>query len=348
MLPSLVVCHDTAGRTTPGSSVSWFADPKSRVSAHFVVEIDGSVTQMVDCDRTAWHAGKSSWGGRSSCNNFAIGIEIVNPGKLTPSGMAWFGEAFEGFEERTTQAHGHGCWLPYTQAQIDAVKAICAALVEAYPIKDIVTHWMVSPGRKVDCNPLFPLQEVRDFALAPNSNAGTDNWPLALGSEGKNVKALQSRLLELGYSMVKWADGDFGKQTRVGVLAWEVENGITLDGKIDRAEFEKLMAPETKEMVVGPMTAKTEADQQKAARTIEAVAATTTVVTGTATAADVALKAAEQPTLWQMTMQGLGHAGEAVSKIQGIGVHIEPRYAAAALIIVGGIVLWRYAYRAKG
>ena len=36
----------------------------------FVVERDGSVTQLVAFDRVAWHAGQSQWRGRSGCNAF--------------------------------------------------------------------------------------------------------------------------------------------------------------------------------------------------------------------------------------------------------------------------------------
>ena len=37
---------------------SWFQNPTSKVSAHYVVEQDGSVVQMVSEDDTAWHNGK--------------------------------------------------------------------------------------------------------------------------------------------------------------------------------------------------------------------------------------------------------------------------------------------------
>lgn len=94
--PTLIVIHDTAGHLHGGSSVSWLTQRKAKASAHFVVERDGSVTQMVELDRIAWHAGKSAWRGRSDCNSFAIGIEIVSPGRLVRKGataVAWFGEA---------------------------------------------------------------------------------------------------------------------------------------------------------------------------------------------------------------------------------------------------------------
>jgi N-acetylmuramoyl-L-alanine amidase len=164
--PTLIVLHDTANRAQPGETVRWFSSRECKTSAHFVVERDGTVIQMVDLDRKAYHAGVSSYKGRAGCNAFAIGIEIDNPGQLDRNGRGWFhkkGEAgYTGAIHKATKEHGDGYWLAYTQEQVNAVTELCDALTEAYPsISDIVTHWIISPGRKVDTNPLFPLDEVR-------------------------------------------------------------------------------------------------------------------------------------------------------------------------------------------
>jgi N-acetylmuramoyl-L-alanine amidase len=164
--PTLIVLHDTANRAQPGETVRWFSSPSCKTSAHFVVERDGKIVQMVNCERKAFHAGISSFKGRAGCNAFAIGIEIDNPGKLDKNGRAWFHKKAEagytGAIHKATKEHGDGYWLAYSQEQINAVTELCDALTEAYPsIKDIVTHWIISPGRKVDTNPLFPLEEVR-------------------------------------------------------------------------------------------------------------------------------------------------------------------------------------------
>lgn len=168
--PSLIVLHDTAGRLRKGSSVEWFRSRECTTSAHFVVERDGTITQMVPCDRKAFHAGESRWGGRHFCNSFAIGIEIVNPGILDRTGKAWFGHdtAIDPsmLERKATPAHGDGFWLPYTPEQVAAVSQLCRAIVAEYSnVNEIVTHWQISPGRKIDTNPLFPLEDVRAFAL---------------------------------------------------------------------------------------------------------------------------------------------------------------------------------------
>src|SRR5579863_1080159 len=47
-----------------------------RVSAHVVIRREGAVTQYVPFGERAWHAGRSSYGGREACNDFSIGIEL--------------------------------------------------------------------------------------------------------------------------------------------------------------------------------------------------------------------------------------------------------------------------------
>lgn len=168
--PRYTVIHDTAGRLDKFSSVNWFCDPKCGTSAHFVVELDGTITQMVPTHKRAYHAGVSSWKGVSGLNSCSIGIEIVNPGKLDAKGNAWFGKAAEPTEiiAMSTPNHGKGWWLPYTPEQIKSVTAICRALVEEYPdCNEIVTHWEIAPKRKIDTNPLFPLEELRRAVFDP-------------------------------------------------------------------------------------------------------------------------------------------------------------------------------------
>lgn len=170
IVPEIVVLHDTAGRLEKGNSARYLRDNPAGVSVHFVVERDGSIEQQVPTNRRAGHAGKSSYHGRKDCNAFSIGIEIVNPGRMTPGpdgrAHAWWGEAFgvEDLDWRVvkTPEHGHGAWASYTPEQIEALRALLTALFAGVPtLRDITTHWYISPGRKVDVNPLFPLDELR-------------------------------------------------------------------------------------------------------------------------------------------------------------------------------------------
>ncbi|CAF1119982.1 unnamed protein product [Rotaria sordida] len=71
-----VVLHGTAGP----NAVQWFKNPKAKVSAHYVVEKDGRVIQMVSEDDTAWHAGvvspNSKYAKGPNPNSWLIGIEF--------------------------------------------------------------------------------------------------------------------------------------------------------------------------------------------------------------------------------------------------------------------------------
>jgi len=64
-----LVLHNTDG--TLKSAINRFKDPASQVSAHYIVDRDASITQMVDDSDTAWHSGKKD------VNQRSIGIEVV-------------------------------------------------------------------------------------------------------------------------------------------------------------------------------------------------------------------------------------------------------------------------------
>jgi N-acetylmuramoyl-L-alanine amidase len=185
--PEVIVLHDTAGRLEAETSVDWLCNKAAKASAHFVVGRDGAVTQLAPTNVSTWHAGQSRYKGKTNVNGFSVGIEIVNPGIMQSGGpgkaKAWYGALFDvadyGIEARSTPEHGSGLWMPYTEAQIEAVAGICSALVAAYPtITDITTHWAISPGRKVDTNPIFPLEQVRGRVFgrqdAPPTPGDTD------------------------------------------------------------------------------------------------------------------------------------------------------------------------------
>jgi N-acetyl-anhydromuramoyl-L-alanine amidase len=105
-----------------------------RVSAHFLVRRDGATIQYVACSKRAWHAGLSSWNGRSRCNDFSVGIEL------------------EGCDDTTFEA-----------GQYEALARLTRALRRHYPISDIVGHSDVAPGRKTDPGPHFDWQRYRSM-----------------------------------------------------------------------------------------------------------------------------------------------------------------------------------------
>lgn len=178
--PTIVVLHDTASPLEKFNSANYLANNEAKVSVHFVVERDGTITQQVPTNKRANHTGKSTFNGRSGCNAFSIGIEIVNPGRMTAvdgkTAKGWWGGEFNradyGIEDVTTREHGQGLWMSYTPEQIAAILKLLEALFGDVPgLTDITTHWYISPGRKVDVNPLFPLDEVRANILGRDDPA---------------------------------------------------------------------------------------------------------------------------------------------------------------------------------
>lgn len=170
MTPLYIVCHDTASPLSAKGDIDWLAGKGGNrgSSAHFVVDRDGTITQLAPCNVVTWHAGQSKWNGRANCNSFTIGIEIDNPGALSyvndSTMRGWFGNVVgkrDDFERKATPQHGDHWWMHYTEEQISAVTGMCVAMVAEYGCKEIITHWLISPGRKIDTNPLFPLESIR-------------------------------------------------------------------------------------------------------------------------------------------------------------------------------------------
>ena len=75
----MLVLHYT-GMETGKAAIDRLADPDAKVSAHYVVEEDGTIIAMVDEQKRAWHAGLSYWRGITDVNSASIGIEIVTGG----------------------------------------------------------------------------------------------------------------------------------------------------------------------------------------------------------------------------------------------------------------------------
>lgn len=172
-LPDTIVIHYTAGPSL-SSCVNTFKDPSVKASAHVVIDLDGSITQLIPFNKIGWHAGESSWLDRTDLNRYSIGIEIVNAGRLERTGgiwRSWFGKKYE--EEDVLRAkhrneNHEDWWHTYTENQITSVYELCRYLMQAYGIEYILGHEEISPGRKSDPGPAFPMDKLRDRLLHSN------------------------------------------------------------------------------------------------------------------------------------------------------------------------------------
>jgi N-acetylmuramoyl-L-alanine amidase len=178
-LPDTIIIHYTAGSSAE-SSVKTLMDPAAKASAHLVIGRDGSITQLAPFNVITWHAGESSYNGRTGFNKYSIGIEIDNAGilnKREDGYYSWFGRKYE--EKDVVKAiHRNetlpAYWHAYTEQQILLVYDICAMLKKAYGIKFILGHEEISPKRKVDPGPAFPLDKLRDRILAGARDSDKD------------------------------------------------------------------------------------------------------------------------------------------------------------------------------
>ncbi|MCJ8152440.1 N-acetylmuramoyl-L-alanine amidase [Chryseobacterium sp. SSA4.19] len=166
MQPDAVIIHFTAGRSAE-SSIAWFKNPEAKASAHLVIDRDGKVTQMVEFNRKAWHAGVSRWADRSGFNNFSIGIELDNPGRLTKVNdrfYSWFEKEYPrevAVEAKHKHEESMSFWHNFTQKQIDSCFNVCKLLMETYNINLILGHDDIAPFRKNDPGPAFPMENFR-------------------------------------------------------------------------------------------------------------------------------------------------------------------------------------------
>ncbi len=170
-----IVIHYTAGPSAL-SAVNTLVNPRVKASAHLIIERDGSITQMVDFDRIAWHAGRSFFGKRTGFNRYSIGIELVNAGplkKLEDKYVAWYGTKYDSDDviyATHKNQNSPRYWQVFTEEQMAVTREICLLLMEEYGIDTILGHDEISPKHKIDPGPAFPLDKFREKLLTPERN----------------------------------------------------------------------------------------------------------------------------------------------------------------------------------
>ena len=133
-----IIIHYT-GMQSERESLSRLTNPRSKVSSHFLINRNGKVYRLVNDNKIAWHAGKSSWGKYKNLNNNSIGIELVNKG------------------------HKFG-YTNFKKKQISSLIKICKSLIKKYKIKkkNVIGHSDIAPLRKIDPGEKFPWKLMAD------------------------------------------------------------------------------------------------------------------------------------------------------------------------------------------
>ena len=170
----MLILHYT-GTASAAAACDLLCSAQSGVSCHYLVDDDGTITQMVGEEMRAWHAGVSFWKGEADTNSRSIGIEIQNPGHML------------GYRD-------------FAEPQMEAVIALCRDILarHAIPARHVLAHSDVAPGRKIDPGERFDWARLHAHGIGhwvPPADA--DATPLS----GDELAAYQGLLAEYGYAI---------------------------------------------------------------------------------------------------------------------------------------------------
>ena len=215
--PDILILHYT-GMRDAAAAIDWLCREESRVSCHYLVDEAGGVTQMVEENERAWHAGLSSWQGLSDINSASIGIEIHNGG------------------------HEFGL-PPFPEPQMRAVEALCLDILRRHCIRRerVLGHSDIAPARKTDPGERFDWRRLAGLGIGihvePSPAAGDEG--IGPGDRGPDVEKLQAVLRAIGFGIDP--SGVFDLLTSQTVTAfqrhWRPEK---VDGRADRSTLRTL------------------------------------------------------------------------------------------------------------
>ena len=185
-----IVLHYT-GMPTGAAAIQRMCDPAAKVSAHYMIEEDGQVIQLVDESKRAWHAGHSAWGETTDMNSASLGIELVNPG------------------------HQNG-YRPFPAIQISVLKVVMKGVIERHamnPKTAPLAHAEIAPERKEDPGEFFPWRELAD--------SGLGLWPTPQPADYGHADddVVQDMLRTIGYPCPP--SGFYDRATRSALLAFQ-------------------------------------------------------------------------------------------------------------------------------
>lgn len=167
----MLLLHYT-GMATGAAARARLCDPVAKVSAHYMIERDGQVFQLVPEQRRAWHAGVASWNGARDINDRSIGIELVNPG------------------------HEFG-YISFPEAQMRSLIALAEDILARHPIPShrVLGHSDVAPQRKQDPGELF------DWPRLAASGLGIWPEPARAPNHTPDAAWFQRELAAIGYNL---------------------------------------------------------------------------------------------------------------------------------------------------
>jgi N-acetylmuramoyl-L-alanine amidase len=167
----MLILHYT-GMATAQAALDRLRDPAAKVSAHYLIDSDGSIHAMVPEARRAWHAGAAEWAGARDVNDRSIGIELVNPGHAID---------YHAFPE------------PQIASLIDLGTVIRAR--HPIPAHRVLGHSDVAPQRKADPGERLPWDRLvaHGLGIAPVATAAPESTP--------GIAWFQRTLAAIGYAV---------------------------------------------------------------------------------------------------------------------------------------------------
>ena len=195
----ILLLHYT-GLPRAADALARLCDPAAKVSAHYLIDEDGTTYRLVGEAKRAWHAGQAAWRGEADINGASIGIELVNPG------------------------HAYG-YRPFPPAQMAVLVALARAILARHPVppRNVLGHSDVACARKEDPGELFDWRALakEGIGLWPHKPIVRGETGLALkaGDAGAAVRSLQEALSEYGYEVR--VSGVFDEATAAVVRAFQ-------------------------------------------------------------------------------------------------------------------------------
>ncbi|MEL6640921.1 MAG: N-acetylmuramoyl-L-alanine amidase [Pseudomonadota bacterium] len=159
----MVVIHYTAMQTAEAACQT-LCNPKTEVSAHYLIARDGQVMSLVAEDQRAWHAGAGGWGKLTDVNSYSIGIELDNNGLS-----------------------------PFSAPLMDALVVLLEGIIGRWAIRPerVIGHSDMAPGRKIDPGPRFDWQRL--------ACEGQSIWPNKQDKEPISAEDFRRHALLFGY-----------------------------------------------------------------------------------------------------------------------------------------------------
>lgn len=163
LLPEFVVIHYTAMQNC-AEAAARLCDPAAEVSAHYLIDYDGTVHALVDEAARAWHAGAGHWRGLDDINSRSIGIELANDGSE-----------------------------PFPEPQMAALETLLAGIMARWGIAPtgVIGHSDMAPGRKSDPGARFDWCRL--------AYQGLVIWPTPAPITGLDPLLFQERAQAVGY-----------------------------------------------------------------------------------------------------------------------------------------------------